>query len=141
MHISQAKSSRTANRNRVFLHAFAEKVLSYTTGLDDDKTKDFNTSNYDDNIEKIIDQFGTNKEINDYFDKFTLAYGIWVLRVFSIFKNKSIIEKDLIRFREYQLTAKDEEQVDYCEKDNDKVSYSDNYSNWCISCQGTNCIC
>jgi len=108
MHISQVQNNgRTSNRNRNLLFAFAERILLYTSGLNKEKNHrkndDTNTS-----IQRIIEDFG-GKEIDDYFDKFTIAFGKWIQDKEKI---KSM-EELLIEFKLYQSTAPDNEQIDY----------------------------
>lgn len=89
MHISQAQqhSSTDPNRIIILLHSFAELLLRCTKGFDKELTlpyiKDkhyYNNYNSDDIINIIINKFGSPKDLDKYFDKFTIEFGQWLLQ-------------------------------------------------------------
>lgn len=95
---------RTANRNIDYLKSFAERVILSREG-----------NNYTgDDLNNYIKDFGTPKEIDAFFDKFTVAFGKWLLQ-----RNERTLEhpvEELLEmYRDYLLTAPAEMQVDYIE--------------------------
>lgn len=85
MHISSIKnvSGTNTNRNLVLLHHFAIRLLFYTGGFEDNKInqiKGVDSRDEDDSkIVRVIESFGSNKEINDYFDKYAESFGDFIL--------------------------------------------------------------
>jgi hypothetical protein len=97
---------RTANRNIDYLKLFAERVILSREG-----------NNYTgDDLNIIIRNFGTPKEIDSFFDKFTIAFGKWLLK-----RNERTLEHSveelLEAFRDHLLTAPDDEQIDYVKRE------------------------
>lgn len=86
---------RTANRNIVFLYQAMEQIENNT-----------------ETIQQAIKRVGTPKEIDSFFDKFSTAFGKWLLQ-----RNERTLEHSveelLEAFRDYQAVAPDNEQVDY----------------------------
>lgn len=103
------KNIRTANRNIVFLYQFAENI---------------NTD--PDIIQAAIQRTGTPKEIDAFFDRFTIAFGKWLLRLSDRAKEHPM-EEILEMYREYISSSPDDEQIDY-EKQESRVLKSDPYS-------------
>lgn len=85
---------RTANRNIVYLRLTLEQI-----------------NNNVDVVDQAIRRMGTPKEIDLYFDKFTIAFGKWLLQLNTRTIEHSV--EDLLEYyRDYLSTAPDDEQVD-----------------------------
>lgn len=93
---------RTANRNIDFLRKTVEQV-----------------NNDPETTQKAVDGMGTPKEIDAYFDVFTIAFGKHLVRLMNESPRtlEHSVEEILADFRLEISMAKDEFQVDYVEKE------------------------
>ena len=103
---------RTAIRNIEYLKTFAESILienkiSYTG----------------DDLGIIIKKWGTPKEIDRYFDIFTMAFGDWLISLNERTKEHSMGEL-LKEYREMISKARDEQQVDYIPFQEDEITHA-----------------
>lgn len=86
---------RAEHRNTVYLYKALEQI-----------------NNDAEVVQAAIKMVGTTKEINAFFDKFTIGFGKWLLQ-----RNERTLEHSveelLIAYREYLSTAPDSEQIDF----------------------------
>lgn len=94
--------TRTENRNQVFLITYTEYVYRRL----------LNNHNYSmTEINDIVNGFGSAEEVSKFFDRFTLAFGKWLLeRTPRTLEHP--MEELLSEFREYLSYAPDSAQVD-----------------------------
>jgi hypothetical protein len=99
---------RTANRNIDYLKAFSELILC-----------DNKISYTGDDLETIVKNFaGDRKSIDAFFDKFTIAFGNHIIRLFKESPRTldHSVEDLLIDFRDTLYAAIDEQQIDFIER-------------------------
>jgi hypothetical protein len=88
---------RTANRNIDYLRKVLEQINNDTEV-----------------VQKAINRLGTPKQIDAFFDKFTIAFGKWLIQ-----RNQRTLEhsvEELLEFyRDYLSSGPDSEQIDFIE--------------------------
>ncbi len=104
-HLQFTGNQRTSNRNITYLKCFGERII-YSS-----KLRSHSKSLDDNELDLIIQTWATPKQIDAYFDKFTIAFGKWLLQRTPRTLEHSM-EELLADFREYQSTAPDDQQID-----------------------------
>ena len=98
---------RTALRNIDYLKTFAERILCK-----------HNIKYTGDDLATIINNWGTPKEIDNFFDKFTVAFGKHLLALSE--RSPRTLEHsmdELLKdFRDTLSIAPDNEQIDYVDR-------------------------